>query len=249
MRPESELKHLPQDYRQSHVGKKGVEYDETLRDRPFDSYMAKWEAWWLERLVMRMYPNGVNRYLDFACGSGRITEIVAAHARESVGVDVSSSMLEAARRKCPQTQFMCADLTSGKVDIGLFELITSFRFFGNAQDALRVAALQTIVALLPPGGSLVINNHRNPYAIATLLHRATGGSLETDLHYFKLRRLLHSCGLRIVAAHAIGFRLVRSSMLENPSIMDAADRWETSFSAAPFAAFAPDCILVAQKPA
>ena len=88
------------DYRDSHASR-GDSYDARLAGQPFDAYMARWEAWWLPRLVARLHPDGVPRYLDFACGTGRITGIVAPLARESVGVDVSESMLSRARAKIP----------------------------------------------------------------------------------------------------------------------------------------------------
>src|SRR6185295_8842136 len=136
------------------------------------------------------YPQGVPRYLDFACGTGRITEMMAPLAQESIGVDVSGTMLEVARVKCPHVRFMESDLTRDNLDIGLFDMVTAFRFFGNAQDELRSAALKAVVALLRPGGHLVINSHRNPLSLAAVLNRATGGSDDMDLHYFKLKRLL-----------------------------------------------------------
>ena len=43
--------------------------------------------------------------------------------------------------------------------LGLFDLVTSFRFFGNAQDELRSSALAAINRHLRPQGYLIINNH------------------------------------------------------------------------------------------
>ena len=87
------------DYRLSHL-ERGRSYDATLAETPFDAYMAAWERQHLARIVGRLFPTGVGRYLDFACGTGRVTSVVAPLARESVGVDISPSMLEAARERC-----------------------------------------------------------------------------------------------------------------------------------------------------
>jgi SAM-dependent methyltransferase len=236
----------PVDYRGCHVAK-GQVYDSSLAASPFDAYMAKWEARLLTQSVRRLYPNGIPRYLDFACGTGRITQTVAPLARESVGVDISSSMLEMARAKCPETKFVQADLTQEKLDVGTFDLITSFRFFGNAQDELRVAALRAIVDMLRPNGHLVINNHRNPMSIAALLHSATGGSFGMDLHYFKLKRLLVEHGLKLVEVRPIGFWLFRSRMQASEDLANARSRMERMFGWRMFAPFAPDAFLVAQK--
>ena len=75
---------------------------------------------------------------------------VELHAAESHGVDISESMLGAARAKCRNTQFVCADLTNSDAEPGPFDLITSFRFFGNAQDELRTAVLTAIRLMTVP---------------------------------------------------------------------------------------------------
>src|SRR6185503_10803829 len=101
------------DYRASHKHKGGV-YDDTILSSPFDAYMDKWEAHHLARTLAHLFPTPIPRYLDFACGTGRITQRIEVVASESYGVDVSESMLNSARAKCRRTQFVCADLTRGR---------------------------------------------------------------------------------------------------------------------------------------
>jgi SAM-dependent methyltransferase len=234
------------DYRQSHLERGGT-YDATLGGSPFDAYMAKWEAHWLANLVAALHDNGIPRYLDFACGTGRITRTVAPHARESIGIDVSHSMLEVARTKCPGTRFIEADITRTSLDLGKFDLLTSFRFFGNAQDALRHEVLTALARLLRPGGHLIVNNHRNPLSTSAFLHRITGGSHGMDLTYFKFRRMLRKSGFALVKAQPIGFWLFRSGMQSSSAILDAGASRERWFGSRIYAPFAPDMILVARK--
>lgn len=234
------------DYRASHTSR-GDSYDGYLATHPFDAYMARWEAHWLPRIVSDLHPDGIPRYLDFACGTGRITQTVAPLARESVGVDLSPSMLSVAREKCPGTRFVEADITRKSVDLGTFDLVTAFRFLGNAQDELRDAALAAIARVLRSGGHLVVNSHRNPLAPQALLHRLTGGTHGMDLHYFKLKRLLARHGLRVVARRPIGFWLFRSRLLDDPAILDAPAARETRFEAPWLVPFAPDALVVARK--
>jgi SAM-dependent methyltransferase len=235
----------PQDYRLSHL-QRGFDYDVRLATNAFDSYMAHAEAEWLSRTIQALYPGGVPRYLDFACGTGRITEIVAPLARESVGVDVSRTMLDVAAAKCSDVRFIEADATREPPDIGSFDLVTAFRFFGNAQDELRSAALRAIVSLLRPGGHLILNSHRNPFALAAVLNRATGGADDLDLHYFTLMRLLRSNGLEVIQVRAIGFWLFRSRMFAKADFRKANMR-ERLFTWRVFAPFSPDALLVGRK--
>ncbi len=85
------------DYRHSHLAK-GDTYDATIATQPFDAYMAKYEEEYLREVIPRLTRGG-GRYLDFACGTGRITSIVAPLVTESVGVDISESMLERGARE------------------------------------------------------------------------------------------------------------------------------------------------------
>lgn len=237
-----------QDYRASHL-EKGGQYDASLAESPFDAYMAKWERKHLPDMLRRLFPDGPKRYLDFACGTGRVTEQVAPLAKQSAGVDISPTMIEEARKKCPQTRFHLADLTQQDPDLGQFDLITSFRFFGNAQDELREGALRAIVKRLAKGGYLVLNSHRNPRALYALLNRVAGGDAGSmDLHLPKLRSLLQRHGLDIVAMQPIGAWMFRTSLMVSTRPDDArAVRNEARFGAAMFAPISPDVIVVARK--
>lgn len=237
----------PTDYRQSHVHR-GRNYDGNLAADPFDSYMSDLERRHLQRIVPRIFPAGVPRYLDFACGTARITYTVAPYARQAVGVDVSPSMLLEARRRCPDVQFIEADLTQGGLAIGTFDLATAFRFFGNAEPVLRVQVLKALADVVKPGGYLIINNHRNPQSLASLLHRATGGKREMDLSHFILRRLLAEHGFRLVECHPIGAWLYRHRMMGQARTVDERIlRRESLFGHAALAPIAPDTILVARR--
>ena len=83
------------DYRHSHITK-GDEYDSALDSNPWDAYMHRVEAAFLQEIVPNLFAEKP-RYLDFACGTGRITSVVAPMTAECTGVDVSESMLAEAR--------------------------------------------------------------------------------------------------------------------------------------------------------
>jgi ubiquinone/menaquinone biosynthesis C-methylase UbiE len=243
---EAEPKHAMRDYRTSHL-EKGEEYDGVLRADPMDTFMAGREAAILRQTVPRLFPRGLNRYLDFACGTGRILSCVGEFARETYGVDVSQSMLEQARQKCPEATLIHADLTRHTESLTRFNLVTAFRFFGNAEDGLRRAVLSALHELLEPGGYLVLNDHRNPWSLHDILHERGNGPC--DLHHLKLRKLLREHGFNVVRTYGIGWWIVldrqnRHSVLQS--------RWGGALEAVPgagrlLAFVCPDAIIVARK--
>jgi len=236
-----------EDYRDSHRAR-GPTYDRTIFSTPLDAYADKWEAYHLARVLAKLHPERIPRYLDFACGTGRITQRVEPRTLESYGVDISESMLAVARGKCERTNFFCVDLTREDPDLGLFDLVTSFRFFGNAQDELRAAALAAISRRMRPGGHLVINNHRNPRSLMALARRMATGADEMDLSHAKLKSLLVAHGFDIVQKHPIGFWIIRAKLTAARWLESTfADKAERVFQHGMFARFAPDSLLVARK--
>lgn len=235
------------DYRCSHL-EKGEDYDRELSAGDFNTYMTQREIALLRRIVPRLFPQGVPRYLDFACGTGRITAAVAPFAQQSVGIDVSASMVAQAREKCPSTTFILTDVTVEAPPVEPFDLITAFRFFGNAGDELRGSVLRALYDMLAPGGYLILNNHRNPGAIISRLARVRGTEERLDLSVQKLRGLLADSGFAVVRAHAIAAWVVRAKLSTPEVLASPIARALESASRLPLIHhLAPDMVVVARK--
>lgn len=235
------------DYRTSHL-ERGADYDAALGSAPFDAYMARIEDELLSTIVPRLFPAGIDRYLDFACGTGRVTQALAPLADVTVGVDVSESMLAKAREKCPGAEFVLHDVTVDPLELEPFDLVTSFRFLGNAQPELRRDALRAIHGLIRPRGHLIVNNHRNAASIHNLLLRLRGRPEESDLTLGALESLLTETGFRTVARYGIGAWVIRHS-LHRESVLSSkwARRIEPVSRLPGLARLCPDVIVVAQR--
>ena len=170
-------------FRESHLHK-GVDYQEMFTSCPHRTMIWSLEREILRRLMLELFPVSSPRYLDFACGTGRILSHLAPYSASSVGVDVSESMLQVARRTVPGSEFVRADITrDDQLGTGQFDLITAFRFFPNAEPQLREEALDALRRHLKEDGVLIFNNHKNSNS---LTRRVTNA--------IKVVRAIRSCG-------------------------------------------------------
>jgi ubiquinone/menaquinone biosynthesis C-methylase UbiE len=76
--------------------------------------------------------------LDVACGTGWLTQ----HVRgEIVGLDASESMLEVARERVPEGEFVVGDALSLPFPDGSFERLLTGHFYGHLEEAERLRFL------------------------------------------------------------------------------------------------------------
>jgi SAM-dependent methyltransferase len=236
------------DYRHSHLHK-GEEYENWLNQGGFEPYMHAREAAGLESTIRAIRRStAVERALDFACGTGRITSILERLVKDVVGIDVSESMVAQARKKCTRTQFIIQDITSSPLDIPAQHLITAFRFFGNAEPPLRRAALAALVGLLSPGGYLVINNHRNPSSLYSRIKRLRGDHVDESLGYSSLYGLLKEAGLTVTSTYGIGGWFLHDRLDREAVVNSRFVRVVEPLSRTPGVyRVCPDAIIVARK--
>lgn len=153
-------------------------------------------------------------YLDFACGTGRVTELFAPHFESAWGLDISESMLQRARVRVPAAEFVVGDVqVQPDAAPAPFDLITAFRFILNADPGDRISALRWMHAHLRSDASrVVVNNHGNlfshkvfPHAIRRLRSPRRGSVTGNVLSPSAVRRLVNSSGFEIVSIFGTGF--------------------------------------------
>jgi SAM-dependent methyltransferase len=160
----------------------------------------------LESILRRL--GGPDRTsLDFACGTGRITKVSASFFGSVVGVDVSEAMLLAASVPDNVT-LLCTDITntSGQQT---FDVATAFRFFLNAENALRRDALRAIYRHLRKGGVLVCNiqlNATSPIGLVSrILNRAYPRKPRNTLTLDQFSRVLSDEGFEVMESTYYGY--------------------------------------------
>lgn len=188
-------------YRDIHLGaEKAAEYEAAYTSGYYADEWAWFERPYLAHELSRVRREGGVDAADVACGTGRVLGVSERLFPTAFGFDISPQMLEVARRACPHAHLAAVDITSGGFD-QRFDVVTAFRFFLNAEDALRRAGAAAMFAMLRPGGTLVVNTHTQPWSplgTTKVVRRAKGTHLRT-LSARSLSRLLTQAGFEVDA--------------------------------------------------
>lgn len=196
---------MTMNYRESHLQPgKGQSYHATFSDDPYRSMVWQFEKDILDRILTVFYKNSEIHHCDFACGTGRILSHLEDRAKIAVGVDLSSSMLEVARENCRTAEIIEADITRSNV-LGdrKFNLITTFRFFPNAEKELRMEVMRVLSRHLDDNGYLVFNNHKNTGSTRNRLARLFGRREYKGMSIAEVKALLAENHLEIVKIYPI----------------------------------------------
>lgn len=237
-------------YRESHLGQgKGAWYDE-VHGKKIDALI--WEDFVKPQLTAVFADSareGARRYLDFACGTGRVLKVGSAHFSESVGVDISPDMLTVAKERVPTAQFHCVDVTRTPDAVsGTFDCVSLFRFLLNAEKPLRDEVLQWIGAHTRPGAVLVGNNHMETTSISGLLTVAANALINRRRHHLSRRQVEAMLGRAgFVVERWNGYRVLPSVMgrpLLGRALQPVAER---AAVAAGLGRFGVEQIFVARK--
>ena len=95
-----------------------------------------------------------DRVLDACCGTGDLAIAARARGADVVGLDFSERMLERARKKEPQIEWLQADVLALPFDEGSFDTVTVGFGVRNVVDL--EAGLRELRRVLRPGGRLGI---------------------------------------------------------------------------------------------
>ncbi len=198
-----------EDYRYSHTQPgKGSFYDFKVYGQK-SGHRSIWlmERQYLTDVISRLVVKK-NKYLDFACGTGRIIEIFADGFNKAVGLDISEPMLSMAKKKNIKAELLLADITENP-DIagGEFDLITAFRFFLNAQQLLRYRVIDILAEKLTKDGILIFNIHNSKPSFLCLQNAFTNLFTQRKIPSLSRKQvtdLVKKADLEIVETRAFG---------------------------------------------
>lgn len=166
------------------------------------------------------------RVLDFGCGAGRLSQALAAHAGEVVGVDVSPPMLEVARRldeagRCTFVLNSASDL--GQFESSSFDLVYSELVLQHLPVPVIDGYVAEFVRVLRPGGVALLQCTTRPLWTfkGTVWRLAPGWLIRLAQRVFlrypapmrmtryaasRLRSVVESAGATVVTAETVDDR-------------------------------------------
>lgn len=191
---------MTQSYRTNHQSKNyGNLYNKTYED---GYYFHQWEK--LEKPILKNIFSDLSctykTYCDFACGTGRILSFAEQFFEKTYGVDISSEMAVHAKTRCTKSEIFVEDITKNNIDLHA-DVMTSFRFFLNAEPSLREEALQAIRKILNDRGVFICNVHMNRKSILgcvyECINKITGKKLYNTLTEKEITSVLEKNGFEV----------------------------------------------------
>jgi SAM-dependent methyltransferase len=148
--------------------------------------------------------------LDAACGTGRYSEYLAGRGHQVVGVDSSPEMLDRARTRVPQGEFLLGDLHRLPLPDDTVDLVVSGLALAHVPELAPVMA--EFARVLRPGGHLVISDAHHELVLRGSVVRALGPAGEPGL----VATYRHTPGDFLRAALPAGLQVRRCEEPQGP---------------------------------
>ena len=147
------------------------------------------------------------KYLDYACGTGRVLNFIIERFSvseiklDAVGMDISEQML--ATITDSPARLVKIDVSTESASENGFDLITCFRFFLNAENDLRNSVLRRLHIMLKEDGCLIVNNHGSCSSfLGSLRFLKKSTHCMDDL---KFLQMLSANGFKVKTVYGLGF--------------------------------------------
>jgi glycosyltransferase involved in cell wall biosynthesis/2-polyprenyl-3-methyl-5-hydroxy-6-metoxy-1,4-benzoquinol methylase len=138
----------------------GSDFHDFMRERYVPSTwseIAEYEHFPRYELACR-FATG-QKVLDFGCGTGYGTAMLATKAKSALGVDIDTSALEWARRchRLPNLSYQCNGNFLADFEDQMFDLATCFEMIEHVGEEDQQRTIQALARVLRPNGLLLIS--------------------------------------------------------------------------------------------
>ena len=151
----------------------------------------------LDRFASRV--QGIGPICDLGCGPGHVARYLRERGADVVGIDVSSAMVEAARRLNPRIRFEQGDMRALEVVDDSWGGIAAFYSIIHIPRPEVVAALSEMKRALLPGGLVLLAFHIGDDVLH--LDEWWGRPVSVDFFFFQpeeMKAFLEEAGFQVV---------------------------------------------------
>ncbi|MBW0101205.1 trans-aconitate 2-methyltransferase [Pseudonocardia sp. KRD291] len=158
------------------------------RPNPYGIDANDYEQQKYDRVVEALAGRRFGRVLEVGCGEGDLSERLAGHTDDLVGVDISDAAVARARHRVPSATFETRTLP-GAMPEGTFDLIVCTDVLYYWEPVTLRVGLDRLLERLRPGGMLLAYHYRGDFgqigtadAVHALLrgHPGTRGTVRED---------------------------------------------------------------------
>lgn len=155
----------------------------TGKKQTFDSYYAKIDSDYknrtgskyhmhrleiLSKSIKRMGLEDGDKVIDFGCGDGLFTSVLSEFGYNVVGVDPSETLIEAAKEKCPNIDFILGSIDAlKKEDAGSVDAITAFDVIDYLTAEEEASFFKEAHRVLSPKGKLLTSRSNELFDLYT----------------------------------------------------------------------------------
>jgi SAM-dependent methyltransferase len=158
----------------------------------------------LERLILHQLPPRA-AILDLCCGDGRLARVLHEKGYCVAGIDGSDEMLDFARKRCPDIDFVAADARTFESERRFDAVVSTFDALNHVMSADDLACVcRRVHSSLKPGGYFAFDlNREEAY---TVLWSRTFAEVEPEMVSVSLGS--YDPGTRIAICDVTLFRLL-----------------------------------------
>ena len=121
-----------------------------------DFSRTRWNIW-AEFSIFRDFVKDGDRVLDVGCGNGRLLELFKDKIINYAGIDVSEKLIDLAKKKYPENNFLVADNLNLPFPENNFDKVFSIAVLHTIPSkGLREKAISELKRVLKPGGFLIL---------------------------------------------------------------------------------------------
>jgi ubiquinone/menaquinone biosynthesis C-methylase UbiE len=160
-----------------------------LRHKPLDRQL-------LNRFAAQIRPNG--RVCDMGCGPGHVARYLCDAGVSAWGLDLSTGMVEQARRLNPGTEFRQGNMLALDLPDNALAGIVAFYAIVNIPSSSLPVVFKEMARVLEPGGVLFLAFHAGDQTLRE--EELWGHPIAMDFFFFQpsdIRILLEAAGLAV----------------------------------------------------